>query len=114
MEIMAVLSAAGVRRDLLHAAGQAGVLASGGHRVAADLVDRALEQLADRSLLTFSLDGQTVIAHRLVARVVRERLARGERLTAVCRAAASRAGSARGGACGVTRIAWPSGIFPSR
>ena len=29
MEIMAVLSAAGVRRDLLHAAGQAGVLASG-------------------------------------------------------------------------------------
>ena len=30
MEIMAVLSAAGVRRELLHAAGQAGVLASGG------------------------------------------------------------------------------------
>ena len=30
MEIMAVLSAAGVRRELLHAAGQAGVLAAAG------------------------------------------------------------------------------------
>ena len=72
MGIMAVLSGAGVRRDLLHAAGQAGLLASGGHRVAAALVDRALEQLADWSLLTFSLDGQTIIVHRLVLRVVRE------------------------------------------
>ena len=84
MEIMAVLSAAGVRRELLYAAGQAGVLASGGRRVAADLVDRVLEWLSDRSLLTFSLDGQTVILHRLVARVVRDGLDRRQRLTAVC------------------------------
>ena len=35
MEILSVLSAAGVRRELLHAAGRAGVLASGRHRVAA-------------------------------------------------------------------------------
>ena len=89
MEIMAVLSAAGVRRDLLHAAGQAGVLASGGRRVAAALVDRALEQLAGWSLLSFSLDGQTIIVHRLVSQVVREGLARGQRLTVVCRRAAS-------------------------
>ena len=87
--IMAVLSAAGVRRDLLYAAGQAGVLASGGHRVPAALVDRALQQLADWSLLSVSLDGQTVIAHRLVSRVVRQGLARGQRLTVVCRRVAS-------------------------
>ena len=89
MEIMAVLSAAGVRRDLLHAAGQAGVLASGGQRVPAALVDRALQQLADWSLLSFSLDGRTVIVHGLVSGVVRERVAREERLTVVFRRAAS-------------------------
>jgi tetratricopeptide (TPR) repeat protein len=88
MEILAVLSAAGVRRELLHAAGQAGTLASGGHAVDADLVDRALDQLADWSLVAFSLDGQAVIAHRLVTQVVRGELARQGRLTAACRAAA--------------------------
>ncbi len=89
LEIMAVLSAAGVRRELLHIAGQAGVLASGGHRVPAAQVDRALEWLSHRSLLSVSLDGQTIIMHRLVAQVVRDWLARRERLTAVCRVAAS-------------------------
>jgi tetratricopeptide (TPR) repeat protein len=91
MEVMAVLSEAGVRRELLHAAGQAGVLAGSGRRakVAADLVDRALAWLVERSLLTFNLDGQTVIAHRLVTRVVRDGLARRGRLTGVCRRAAS-------------------------
>jgi len=89
MEIMAVLSAAGVRRELLHAAGQAGTLANGGHRIAAAVVDRALQQLADWSLLTFSLGGETVIAHRLVSQVLRDDLARYGRLSAVCRAAAS-------------------------
>ncbi len=89
MEIMAVLSGAGVRRELLHAAGRAGVLAKGGHRVAAALVDRALEHLADWSLLTFSLDGQTVIVHDLVTRLVRDGLARRKRLAAVGRGAAS-------------------------
>ena len=39
-------------------------------------MDRALAQLAERSLLTFSLDGQTIIAHRLVTQVVRDGLAR--------------------------------------
>jgi RNA polymerase sigma factor (sigma-70 family) len=88
MEIMSVLSAAGVRRDLLYAAGQAGVLASGRHRVAAGPVDRVLKWLGDRSLLTFSLDGQTVILHRLVAQVIRNELDRRQMLTAVCEAAA--------------------------
>ena len=89
MEIMAVLSATGVRRELLYAAGRAGALANGGYGVAAAIVDRALQQLASWSLLTFSLDGQTVIAHRLVTQVVRDSLARRGRLSAVCRSAAS-------------------------
>ena len=89
MAMTAVLSAAGVRKDLLQAAGQAGVLVSGGHRVATALVDRALEHLADWSLLSFSLDGRTIIVHRLVSRVIREELGRRQRLTVVCRRAAS-------------------------
>ena len=91
MEITAVLSAAGMRRDLLYEAGRAGVVAGSEHRavVSADLVDRALAQLAGRSLLTFSMDGLTVTVHRLVMRVVRERLAMTGKLAAVCRAAAT-------------------------
>ena len=89
MAILAVLSPAGVGRELLHVAGRAGVLAGGGRRITADLVDQALEWLADRSLLTFSLDGQTVMMHRLVAQVIRDGQARRGRLAAVCWAAAS-------------------------
>ncbi len=90
MEMMAVLSVAGVRRGLLHEAGQAGVLAAGEPgTVGAGVVDGALARLAERSLLTFSLDGQAVLAHRLVLRVVRDGLARRERLAAVCQAAAT-------------------------
>ena len=89
MAIIAVLSAAGVRRELLHVAGRAGVLAGGGRRVTADLVDQVLEWLGDQSLLTFSLDRQTVMMHRLVAQVIRDGLARRGRLGAVCWVAAS-------------------------
>jgi hypothetical protein len=90
MEITSVLSAGGVRRELLHDAGRTGVLTAGRDRAdaPADLVDTALARLAERSLLTFSLDGETVIAHHLVMRVVRDALAHTERLTAVCRNAA--------------------------
>ena len=88
MEILAGLSPAGVDRELLYSAGQAGVLASGGRLVAASLVDRVLEWLSGRSLLTFSLDGQTVVMNRLVARVIRNGLARRRRLTAAYEAAA--------------------------
>jgi tetratricopeptide (TPR) repeat protein len=90
MEVTSVLSAGGVRRELLHDAGRAGVLTAGRDRaeVPTDLVDVALARLVERSLLTFSLDGETVIAHHLVMRVVRDALADEERLTAVCRNAA--------------------------
>ena len=75
-----MLAPAAVRRDLLRAAGQAGTLLGGGRRVAAAMVDQALERLNERSLLSFSLDGQAVSVHCLVARVVREGLARRGRL----------------------------------
>ena len=86
LELMCVLSAAGVRRDLLHAAGQAGAL--GGPGLGAGVVDGALGRLAEWSLLAFTVDGQAVLAHRLVLRVVRELLTQEGRLAAVCEAAA--------------------------
>ena len=89
MEIVAMLSPAAVRRDLLRAAGQAGTLLGRGRRVAAPMVDQALERLNERSLLGFSLDGQAVGMHCLVARVVRGWLARRGRLATACQAAAS-------------------------
>jgi tetratricopeptide (TPR) repeat protein len=89
MEIMATLSPAAVRCGLLRTAGQAGTLLGGGRRAAASLVDQALEQLNERSLLTLSLDGRAVSVHGLVARVVREGLARRGRLATACRAAAA-------------------------
>jgi hypothetical protein len=89
IEILSVLSAAGVRRDLLHAAGQAGALATGGHRVAAALVDEALARLAERSLVTVGLDGQLIIVPRTVMLVVRAEMARRQRLALVCRLTAS-------------------------
>jgi tetratricopeptide (TPR) repeat protein len=89
MEFMAMVTPAAVRRDLLHAAGQAGMLLGGGRRVAASMVDQALERLSERSLLGFSLDDQVVSVHSLVARVVRGWLARRGRLATACRAVAS-------------------------
>ena len=50
--------------------------------------DQALGQLAAASLLTFSIDGATVTAHRLVTRVTRDHLTATRRLTATCQAAA--------------------------
>jgi tetratricopeptide (TPR) repeat protein len=89
MELVAMLSPAVVRRDLLRAAGQAGTLLGGGRRAAASMVDQALEQLNERSLLGLSLDGQAVSMHRLTARVIRAGLAPRGRLVRACRAAAS-------------------------
>ena len=85
IEVLSVLSAAGVRRDLLHAAGQAGASGIG---LGAAVVDEALGRLAESSLLAFSLDDR-VIAHRLVLRVVRDTLVQQGRLAAECRAVAS-------------------------
>jgi hypothetical protein len=89
MELMAMLSPAAVRRDLLRAAGQAGTMLGRGRRVAAPMVDQALDRLNEWSLLGFSLDGQIVSMHRLVAQVVRGWLARRGGITTACRAAAS-------------------------
>ena len=89
MEVIAVMWPAAVPRDLLRAAGQAGTLLGGGRRVAAPMVDQALERLDHRSLLGSGLDGRAVSLHGMVARVVREGLARRERLATVCRAAAA-------------------------
>jgi tetratricopeptide (TPR) repeat protein len=89
MEVMAMLAPAAVRCDLLRAAGQAGTLLGGGRRVAASMVDQALARLNERSLLSFSLDGQAVSVHCLVARVVREGLTRRGHLARACGAAAS-------------------------
>jgi len=62
LELLSVLSAAGVRRDLLYAAGQAGALADGSDRLDAAVVDEALGRLAEWSLLAFSVDGQAAAA----------------------------------------------------
>ena len=86
MEVMAMLSPAAVRRDLLRTAGQAGTLLGRGRRVAASMVDQALERLTERSLLDFSLDGQAVSVHGLVARVVRGGLAQQGHLAAAYQA----------------------------
>ena len=94
LELMSVLSAAGVRRDVLDAAGQAGLLGGGPEAepevdTNAEAVAGALGQLAERSLLSLSPDGQVVSANRGVLRAVRDRLAEQERLAGTCRAAAA-------------------------
>ena len=90
MDLVAVLSAAGVRRPLIHAAAGEGLAGRAGPvpALAPEVADRVLARLAGASLLTFSLDGSAVSAHRLVMRVIRENLAAGGALTAVCQAAA--------------------------
>jgi tetratricopeptide (TPR) repeat protein len=90
MDLLAVLAAAGVRRSLIHAAARDGLPGREGPvpALAAEVADRVLGRLAGASLLTFSLDGSAVAAHRLVMRVIRENLAAGGVLTEVCAAAA--------------------------
>ena len=90
MDLLAVLSPAGVRRSLIHAAasqglaGREGVLAA----VGPEVTDRVLARLAGASLLTFSLDRSAVTAHRLVMRVIRDNLTATSTLTVACEAAA--------------------------
>ena len=90
MDLVAVLSPAGVRRPLIHAAAREGL--ADRERplppLEQEVADRLLAWLAGASLLTFSLDGSAVSAHRLVMRVIRENLAADNALTVVCEAAA--------------------------
>ena len=73
MGLVAVLAESGVPRRVLYLAAGAGVLGDG--RVGAAEVDAAVGDLADASLVGFTVDGGSVVAHRLVMRVARERLA---------------------------------------
>ena len=90
MDLVAVLSAAGVRRSVIHAAAREGLPGREGPlpALAAEVADRVLARLAGVSLLTFSVDGSTVSAHRLVMRVIRENLVASNSLAAVCEKAA--------------------------
>jgi tetratricopeptide (TPR) repeat protein len=90
MDLLAVLSAAGVSRSLVYAAGQEGLRGRDGPLagLGPEVMDRPLARLAGFSLLTFSLDGAAVSTHRLVMRVIRENLAASNSLAAVSEAAA--------------------------
>ena len=74
LRVVAILSAEGVRRRILDG------LADGSQA----LVDAALQRCTEWSLLTWSVTGDAVIMHRLLARVLRERhQATGEQAVAV-------------------------------
>ncbi len=90
MGLAAVLSPSGVDRELVHAAAAAGLPGRDGPLppLAAEAADAVLARLAGASLLTFSVDGTTVTAHRLVTRVIRDSLAAAGALADVCEAAA--------------------------
>jgi tetratricopeptide (TPR) repeat protein len=70
-DVISLMSTTGVSRELLHAAGPAGVFSQS--PVTPGAIDEAVGRLASASLLTFSGDDSTVGAHRLVMRVTRER-----------------------------------------
>ena len=91
MDLLAVLSPSGVRRTLVHDAAREGLPGKDGplDSLTAHMADQVLGELAGSSLLTFSVDGSSVSVHRLVMRVIRENLASGGELAAVCEAAAS-------------------------
>jgi tetratricopeptide (TPR) repeat protein len=90
MNLLAVLSAAGVRRSLIHAAAGSGLPGRDGPlpALAPEVADRVLGRLAGASLLTFSVDGSAVSTHRLVMRVIRENLIAVNSLAEACEAAA--------------------------
>ena len=91
IEMVSVLPLDGVPRALLHTAARCRALAricpSGTMSDAA--VDQALGRLAGASLATFSMDGGHVRAHRLLMRVVREKIMQERRFGIVCHAVSS-------------------------
>ena len=93
LDVIALLSPAGVSRELLHLAGREATPQAAGPAG----VDEALGRLAAASLLTFSGDGTGVTAHRVVTRVTRERLLRDGALPARAE-----------GMCSLLAAAWDS------
>jgi tetratricopeptide (TPR) repeat protein len=95
LDLVAVLSPAGVPRQYLQQAGRLGLLhrssKSGkrGMAISPAAVDALLGRLADASLISISVGEGVGTAHRLVMRVTREQLARGHHLNPVAAAAAS-------------------------
>jgi tetratricopeptide (TPR) repeat protein len=90
LDLLAVLSAAGVPRWLLRRAEVTQATAAGSAVLAGSAgVDAAVAHLADRSLVSLSTDGAIVSEHRLMRRVVCEALGSDGRLDAVIRAAAA-------------------------
>ena len=90
MDLLAVLSPAGTRRSMVHAAAAAGLPGPDGWvpGLPPEAADRVLARLAGVSLVTFSVDEAAVTVHRLVMRVIRENLAAVGQLTVACLAAA--------------------------
>ena len=113
MEVMACCRRPGCAGTCCMPPGRRASLAGGGTGRAAAAVDAALGRLAERSLLAFSLDGQAVIAHRLVLRVVRDGLAAAGAPGGGVPGRRRGAGRARA-ALADHRTGWPSGTFPSR
>jgi tetratricopeptide (TPR) repeat protein len=66
---VAVLSPAGIQRDILIKAGE---LNAAGAVTAAD-IDESIGLLAEASIITFSVDGKSVIMHRFTRRVAQDR-----------------------------------------
>ncbi|WP_244930840.1 SEFIR domain-containing protein [Nocardioides sp. W7] len=79
LEIIATLSPEGVRRDLLER-----VTGADHATWTTDQIDHALERCVTGSVLTWSESGDSVIMHRLMARVIRERTeSRGRRAQSI-------------------------------
>ena len=93
LDVIALLSPAGVSRTTLYAAARSSLSRRRvgfrrRHRpITDDMVDAALQHLAAWSLVTWSVDRTTVVAHRLVMRVAREEAAAHRSLTPVAQRA---------------------------
>ncbi len=74
--LIAVLSPAGIRRDVLHAfaerAEQLGIRCERHGSVSTACIDASLGHLAEASLLTFTLNGEAILMHRFTQRVLRD------------------------------------------
>jgi hypothetical protein len=84
LDVISLLSPDGVARQALYLGASAGVFAA-----SPEDLDEGLAGLSAASLLTFTADASTVVAHRLVMRVARERAADDGILTGVARKTAS-------------------------